>query len=142
MKLPRIVSLLGYAGLIPFFAGPLWMSVAPATVPGWVDPAWVAYVAMIASFMSGTFWGFALPACEGPEGTMGLLFASVLMILAWVALTLPFHAALPGLALVFLLLLLADFWRERTLGSVEGYFRLRLVLTVGACLAIGWRLAI
>ncbi len=142
MKLPRLVSLLGYAGLLPFLAGPLWLSLAPASAPGWLDAAWLAYVAMIASFMAGTFWGFALPACEGPEGLMGLMFAAVLMLLAWVAMTLPFAAALVGLALVFLLQLLADFWRERTLGSVEGYFRLRTVLTVGACVALGWRLAL
>ena len=142
MRLPRIVSLLGYAGLIPFLIGPLWLSVAPESAPAWLDHSWLAFVAMIASFMAGTFWGFSLPACEGPEGTMGLMFASVLMILAWVAVTLPFTAALVGLALVFLLLLLADFWRERTLGSVEGYFQLRTVLTIGACVAIGWRLAL
>lgn len=142
MKLPRIVSLLGYAGLIPFLAGPLWLTFAADSAPAWLDHSWLVFVAMIASFMAGTFWGFALPACEGPEGTMGLLAASVLMILAWVAVTLPFQAALLGLVLVFLLLLLADFWRERTLGSVEGYFKLRTVLTIGACVALGWRLAL
>ncbi|MFA5941447.1 MAG: DUF3429 domain-containing protein [Sinimarinibacterium sp.] len=142
MKLPRIVTLLGYAGLIPFLAGPLWLSVAADQAPAWVDDAWRIYVAMIASFMSGTFWGFALPACEGPEGTIGLIAASLLLILAWIAAILPSTAALPGLMAVFLLQLLADFWRERTLGSVEGYFQLRAVLTVGACVAIGWRLTI
>ncbi|MFP5306484.1 MAG: DUF3429 domain-containing protein [Gammaproteobacteria bacterium] len=142
MKLPRIVSLLGYAGLLPFFAGPLWLTVAPQAAPHWLDHAWLAYAAMIASFMAGTFWGFALPASQGPEGMMGLVFASVLMILAWAAVTAPFSLALVGLIVVFLLLLLADLWRERTLGTVEGYFMLRTVLTLGACIALGWRLAI
>ncbi|MES0875144.1 DUF3429 domain-containing protein [Sinimarinibacterium thermocellulolyticum] len=142
MKLPRLVSLLGYAGLIPFFAGPLWLSLSPATVPHWLDHAWLVWVGMIAAFMAGTFWGFALPAAEGPAGTMGLLFSMALMLAAWTAMTLARPAALTGLILVFLLLLLADFWRERTLGAVEGYFGLRTALTVGACLAIAWRLAL
>lgn len=142
MRLPRIVTLLGYAGLIPFLAGPLWLMVAGDQTPGWVEHAWLLWVAMIASFMSGTFWGFALPACEGPEGQVGLFAASLLLVLAWIAAILPSTAALAGLMAVFLLQLLADFWRERTLGSVEGYFQLRAVLTVGACVAIGWRLAI
>ncbi|SFF53494.1 Protein of unknown function [Fontimonas thermophila] len=142
MTLPRIVSLLGYAGLLPFIAGPLWLTLMPHTAPAWLDHSWLAYVAMIAAFMAGSFWGFALPACEGPEGTMGLVFASVLMIVAWGAVTLPFTVALAALIVVFLLLLLADFWRERTLGSVEGYFRLRTVLTVGACATLIWRLMI
>lgn len=140
MTLPRIVVLLGYAGLIPFIAGPLWLTLAPGTAPAVLDHAWLVYVAMIASFMAGTFWGFALPACEGPEGVMGLAMAAVLMIMAWLAAILPFRGALIGLVLVFLLLLLADFWRERTLGTVEGYFKLRTVLTIGACVGIAWRL--
>lgn len=142
MKLPRLVSLLGYAGLIPFFAGPVWLWLWPATAPHWLDHAWFVWVGMIAAFMAGTFWGFALPASEGPAGTMGLVFSMVLMLAAWAAMSLPLTPALIGLILVFLLLLLADFWRERTLGEVEGYFTLRTVLTIGACLAIGWRLAL
>ncbi len=142
MKLPRIVILLGYAGLIPFLAGPLWLTLMPQSAPGWLDEVWLNYVALIAAFMAGTFWGFALPACEGPQGVIGLGASAVLMMLAWAALWLPLHGALLGLAAVFILQVLADVWFERTLGSVEGYFRLRVILTAGAVLAIGWRLAI
>ncbi|WP_370309923.1 DUF3429 domain-containing protein [Sinimarinibacterium flocculans] len=142
MKLPRLVSLLGYAGLIPFLVGPAWLSLSPATAPHWLDHAWFVWVGMIASFMAGTFWGFALPASEGPAGILGLLVSMALMLAAWTAMSLPLVPALLGLIVVFLLLLVADFWRERTLGAVEGYFALRTALTVGACLAIGWRLAI
>lgn len=140
MRLPWLVTLLGYAGLLPFVAGPLWLALAPQTAPAWLDTVWRGYVAMIAAFMAGTFWGFALPAAEGPEGRRGLAIATALMLLAWGALQLPFEASLLGLAAVFALLLLADIWRERTLGSVEGYFLLRTVLTVGVLIAISWRL--
>lgn len=105
MKLPRIVVVLGYAGLLPFLLGPLWLTVAPADAPAWLDRIWISYVAMIAAFMAGTFWGFALPACEGPQGLAGLLGSSVLMILAWAALLLPLplQGAMLGLMAVFLL---------------------------------------
>jgi hypothetical protein len=142
MRLPFVVSLFGYLGLIPFLGGPLWITIAMEAPPPWLDAAWLSFVALIASFMAGSFWGFALPACEGPQGTIGLTMASVLMGLTWVATTLPFDAALFGLIAVFLLLLAADLWRERTLGTIDGYFRLRTVLTLGAVLAMIWRLAI
>lgn len=140
MRLPTWIVALGCAGLIPFLAYPLWLTLAmPAAPLMRLDSLWLGYVAMIASFMAGSFWGFSLPAAQGPDGLFGLLVASLLMILAWLATALQFNAALLGLALVYLLLLLADFWRERTLGSVEGYFLLRSVLTVGVLIALAWR---
>ena len=139
MNLPKMVSLMGYLGLIPFFVAPIWLTMAPESVPVWLDHVWLTYVAMIASFMAGTFWGFALPATQGPDGLIGLGISMVLMVLAWVSTALPFEAALAGLALVFLLLLLADFWRERVLDTIGGYFTLRSTLTVGVLIAISWR---
>lgn len=142
MKLPRVVTLLGFAGLLPFFAGPLWLSVAPTSAPAWIDPFWHAYVTLIAAFLAGSFWGFALPAVEGSDGLLGMLIATLLMMITWVAMLLSFQSSLWVLALVFLLLLLADFWRERTLDTIPGYFTLRSMLTAGTLIAIGWRLAL
>ena len=140
MKLPRLVLLFGYAGLLPFLIGPAWLTLAPGTAPLWLDVVWHGYVAMIASFMAGSFWGFALPAVEGTAGKQGLAISVVLMLLAWLALTLPFRMSLSLLAGVFLLLLLADLWRERTLDTIGGYFALRTTLTLGVLIAIAWRL--
>lgn len=142
MRLPLIVSLLGYAGLIPFLLGPAWIAFSPGTAPEWLDAVWLNYCALIAAFMAGSFWGFALPACEGAAGTAGLLIAMVLLLLPWFATALPFHSALAVLALAYLLLLAADFWRERVLGTVGGYFALRATLTVGVLAAMGWRLGL
>ena len=142
MRLPPIVLALGVVGLLPLLAGPLWWTLSPQSVPAWLDYRWIVYSALVASFMSGTFWGFALPAIEGTEGQIGVFIASLLMLLIWVVMALPFQGALYGLMLVYLLLLLADFWRERTLGSVEGYFAMRSGLTVGALAALAWRLAL
>ncbi|WP_420465652.1 DUF3429 domain-containing protein [Panacagrimonas sp.] len=142
MRLPTPVSLIGYAGLIPFFLGPAWLSLSPQTIPDWMDAVWLSYCALIAAFMAGSLWGFALPACEGAAGLAGLLIAMALMLLAWFSTALPFAPALAVLALTFVMLLVADFWRERSLGTVGGYFALRSVLTIGVLTAMGWRYAI
>lgn len=142
MRLPLLVSLGGYAGLIPFLLAPAWLSFSPQTAPDWLDSVWLSYCALIAAFMSGTFWGFSLPACEGAAGMAGLVISMALMLLAWLATALPFHPQLAVLALTFLLLLAADFWRERVLGTVGGYFALRTTLTLGVLVAMGWRLSI
>lgn len=141
MRLPVIVTLMGYVGLIPFVAGPLWLTLSPATAPEWLDQAWLSYVTLIAAFLAGTFWGFALPAVEGAAGVLGMFIAAVFLLVIWLAMTLP-ALQLWLLVVVFLLQLLADFWRERTLDTIPGYFRLRVVLTVGAILAISWRMVL
>lgn len=131
---------LGLSGLLPFLIGPLWLTLSPATAPPWLDAAWHQYLALIASFMAGTFWGFAVPLSGGTAGLLGLLMSVSLMLLSWAAMALPFEQSLLMLGAVLLLLLLADFWRDRVLDSIEGYFRLRLILTVGVLLSISWRL--
>lgn len=141
-RLPPLVILLGFAGLLPFLAGPAWLTWAPHSAPALIDHVWLSYGALIASFMAGTFWGFALPAAEGDEGKLGMLIASVLMLITWAATALPMRGALYTLIAVFALLLLADIWRERVLGSVEGYFFMRALLTLGVIATIGWRLAL
>lgn len=141
MRLPLIVILMGYAGLIPFLLAPLWLTLSPATAPAWLDHVWVQYVVLIAAFLAGTFWGFALPAIEGPAGIAGMLIAAVLLGVIWLATSLP-ALELHLLAVVFLMLLIADFWRERVLDTVPGYFRLRVALTVGAIVAVAWRIAL
>jgi hypothetical protein len=142
MRLPWLVSALGYAGLIPFLLGPAWLTFAPASAPEWLDAAWAGYVTLLAAFLAGTFWGFALPAIEGPNGLLGMFIASVLLLLTWVTMVMTSVWQLYLLALVFLLQLLADYWRERTLDTIPGYFQLRVMLTAGALLSIGWFLAL
>lgn len=142
MRLPILVTLLGYAGLLPFFAGPLWLTLAPGTAPAWLDAMWIAYVTLLAAFLAGTFWGFALPAIQGPAGVLGMFIASVLMLLTWLSMSLAGNLRIEAMMVVFALLLLADFWRERTLDTLPGYFALRSTLTVGAIAGIAWRLAL
>jgi hypothetical protein len=95
---------------------------------------------MIAAFMAGSFWGLALIASEGPGGLFGLVIATVLAALAWAAMVLPFKEELHALIFVFLAQLLAEFWRERVLDPMSGYFVMRITLTLGVLGAIIWRL--
>lgn len=140
LALSPLAFWLGLSGLLPFVAGPLWLTVSPGTAPQWLDYCWHQYVGLIAAFMAGSFWGFAMPMSGGSAGLMALVVSVVLMLLSWVAMLLPLHPSLLLLAVVFLLLLLADYWRDRALDSIEGYFRLRVLLTAGVLLTIGWRL--
>jgi hypothetical protein len=142
MRLPLIVILLGYAGLIPFVIGPAWLAFSPGTAPEWLSAGWAGYVTLLAAFLAGTFWGFALPAIEGPNGMLGVFIASALLVLTWVTMVVTSVWQLYLLALVFLLQLLADYWRERTLDTIPGYFKLRTTLTVGAIASIAWFLAL
>lgn len=84
--------------------------------------------------------GLALLASEGPEGKFGLVIATVLAGFAWAAMVLPFHDELYALIFVFLAQLLAEFWRERVLDPMSGYFVMRITLTLGVLVAIIWRL--
>lgn len=138
-RLPLLVYLLGYAGLLPFIAGPAWLMAMPETAPVWLDRVWLSYAAMIASFMAGTLWGLALPTAEGPDGLLGMALSTMLMLLAWGAAALPFVWALPALGLVFALLVVAEIWRERVLDPLSGYFGLRVSLTTGVLVCLSWR---
>lgn len=142
MRLPNWIIALSFAGLIPFFAGPL--CILAGFNPPWarVDELWHSYVTLLAVFLAGSFWGFAIIAANGAAGAAGILIASALMLITWAAMLLPFQESLYAFVLIFLLLLLAEYWRERALGSMPGYFALRAVLTAGALISIGFRLAL
>lgn len=142
MKLPPLVYALAYAGLIPFLVAPLWLTLTPDTAPAMLDRLWLSFAELIAAFMAGTFWGMAMFTVEGPEGKLGVALASLLLLLAWAASALPFKLSLIALAAVFVLLALAEVWRERVLDPLGGYFTLRVTLTIGVLISIAWRLAL
>jgi hypothetical protein len=139
MKLPPLLYVLGYAGLLPFVVGPLWLSIAPASAPLWLDRAWLLYAALIAAFMAGSFWGLALIVIENPAGQWGLLLSAAFMLLSWFSVLLPFPLSLAALTAVFVMLAAAEIWRERVLDRSNSYFRLRMVLTIGVLACVVWR---
>lgn len=142
MRLPLVVTVLGYAGLVPFFLAPAWLATEPATFAAGGEDLWLEWCTLLAAFLAGTLWGFALPALQGPAGKAATVVASLLMLLTLGTTALDTVTRLYALGAIYALLLGAEVWRERTLDTLPGYFRLRATLTVGAVVAIGWRLAL
>ena len=70
---------------------------------------------------------------------IGMALSAVLFIMSWATLALPFRECLYALAGVFVLLVAAEVWRERTIDPLSGYFTLRATLTIGVLATIAWR---
>ena len=123
---------LGYAGLLPFMIGaaaawfgpPAWHATALAVLAG--------YAAVIASFLGGIHWGFAM---RGGTPVASLAGWGVLpSLVAWVALSMPARA---GLALLGAALL-ACWWVDRRVYPAQGaaaWLGLRTRLSAVATLA-------
>lgn len=128
------VKVLAYAGWLPFFAGALanwWPSLPFATL--W-QVLLLPYAALIASFMAGSHWGFAVAARPLPQHE--LFIAIGFMLFSWPLLLLPESLALPALWLIFAGLLTTE-PRLRRLGLIStAYFQLRVRLTIGVLLAL------
>lgn len=99
----------------------------------------LGYAVMIAGFMAGSFWGMALQVVNASSGRLGLMAAIALMLLALLTLALPAGWTLPALGAIFLLLLMMEWWRERVFDPRSGYLSLRVGLTAGVLVTLGWR---
>lgn len=98
----RAARLLGWAGVVPFAA----LAVAawfPDRAP-WANAAFVAYSAVILSFLGGVRWGRALERTDWLE----YLRAVLPSLVAWVALLAMGDAAVPVLAAAFVAVWLSD----------------------------------
>lgn len=140
--------LLGHAGLIPFLVALLarggsgdWLPWAPATL-------FIAYGAVIASFMAGSLWGRALQ--RGTASLRWLLGSNALALGGWLALWWQQSsqtAALLLLAAVFAMLLVLEQWRLPPAAALPGatleagYRRLRQRLTAFVLLLHGAMIA-
>ena len=142
----RAVTLLGFAGLIPFWGVLLTFGLRDSLG---FDHAmrlfqWFAlYGAVIVSFMGGVRWGMSMFAPDTAQGAVfGGLFGSVLPpLLAWVVVAPPGAMGMSGmgpmwqLGLLSLLLLyqLFEDWRSGVRGLFPGwYIRTRMLLVAGA----------
>lgn len=132
--LPRPVTLLGLAGILPQL---LCLGVA-AALPDW---RWVAlaaacfYAALILSFLGGLWWMLAL--LRGERGWEAYLLAVIPSLAGWAAL-LPWCFGLtwpgPSLALLGCALLaspLVDRRLGRSMALPGGWLRLRMMMASG-----------
>lgn len=126
-----IYRLLGYAGLIPFYAALLavWMGEPILGFSG--KTLFMTYSAIILSFMSGVWWGQVI----GSKNNTWLILSNVFALLAWFTL-------IDGRVLFSLLLLMIGYlllwafeWKVPALRVGKSYFALRTQLTFMVVLA-------
>jgi glutaredoxin len=88
---PEAGRWLGYAGLIPFFAALLGYLVGGASRQPYFAHQFIAYGAVILSFVGAVHWGVAL--ATGSMQVMRMSLSILPALLAWAALLLPAGAA-------------------------------------------------
>ena len=135
MNSPRIMWLLGYAGVIPFL---VLLVLLTQDKPFLLDTAiplsiWLGiYAAVILSFLGAVSWGVALAKQTQltPQQTNKLLIYGVLpSLLAWFSLLLPINIALAVMAGLIVLVYLTDLKMLSSLVSSQ-YLRLRFHLSI------------
>ena len=141
--------ILGLAGLVPFvFFTAAAAGLAPDPLPLIAKPAFVAYGAVIVSFLGGVRWGFEIGARPDAPSTPVLAAATAPSIVGWLAFLVQMQAA--DLALGLLAIAFALMWLWDVASSGEGvrrppnwYPALRTVLTAGVLLsgAVLWWIA-
>jgi len=147
MSQSTLMKILGYAGLVPFLVPGYLMGQAFFSAPGLQSAAifglyapyvFIAYSAVILSFLSGTVWAYARPM-EGGLSRGAIVVSNLLALSAWLSLLLIYVA--PIMTLFALCLLMAGYLGllviERQLGvpQTPDYWRLRIQLSVVVSLA-------
>ena len=139
MKLPNNTNIyLTYAGSLPFILCALFLFNGLQTLPYFGDTAKVlkVYGLVIASFMAGVHWGQYLAGrVELPIHLP--IISNVISIFVWASfLMFPIRWYLVSLILVFIILLLIDFflWRRKQLSRL--YFWSRVVVTITVLLSL------
>jgi len=141
MRLLTLIRILGYAGLIPFVV-PVWLMIdgfwfgpglQSAVLFGLYAPyLFIAYSAVILSFMSGTLWANGQTTGNLSLAKPAVLMSNLLALSAWSSLLLIYIAPIMTIFSVTLLMLgfISLLWAERILNSLtEVYWRMRLSLT-------------
>lgn len=134
---------LGYAGLLPFIGGAvfIWLlvdRVAPEVVM-FVAQAVAAYAALVISFLGGMLWGLTMPSSQyndEPASThRHALWAGVIYSVgAWIAVLMPPHAGLVVLGVLLIACYVSDRQRYHDL-QVTGWLTMRFRLTVAASMS-------
>jgi len=141
----RFATLLGNFGLLPFFALAMaaWLPLTPV-LARLAELAFIAYAAVILSFLGAVHWGFAFanPQLVKPQSRRALGWGVMPSLLGWLALLL----AMTGLPIwLVCVVLLIDFALCRAMDGVllrmyinapAWYLPLRTRLTVLVMIAI------
>ncbi|WP_245503508.1 DUF3429 domain-containing protein [Aquabacterium lacunae] len=131
---------LGYAGLIPFVGGALFVWLLTGRIDRepfiFLVNAITGYAALIVSFLGGLPWGLVMRDAAEPDDTVrkALWWGIAYSLLAWVALCMPAHAGLVVLGTLLIVAYLNDRKLYPALG-VEHWLTLRFQLTAIASLS-------
>nr|XP_057929483.1 transmembrane protein 69-like [Doryrhamphus excisus] len=135
-KTPKPALWLGFAGLIPFVAPPLFMGI---TESYFLELAYaqVAYGASIVSFLGGARWGYALPESSPAKPDWINLSNSVVPpLLAWVTMLMA-DTIIPAAIMVMMALGISLHYDLSLLPTYPNWFKsLRAILTIVACFSL------
>ncbi len=133
---PRVVSLLGYGGLLPFIG--LSLASVLEVGPAWIAQALLAYGAVILSFVGALHWAFAMTLIELPEARRTWMYAwsTLPALAAWPALLLEPRVGSVMLVAVFALHYLQDRRLVTLVALPVWYLPLRLRLSTAATLCL------
>ncbi|MEY2776164.1 MAG: hypothetical protein RLY30_262 [Pseudomonadota bacterium] len=136
----KTLRLLGYGGLIPFFAlALLSLNMEAPQVQSVARQALLAYTVSILSFVGAVSWGIALahPGLSDSQRHRLLVYSVVPSLLAWLAALLPDGAMRwVVFADLTIVLFVADRIFGRAMGWPADWLRLRLHLTLGVTAAL------
>ena len=137
--LPPGMAALGYAGVLPFVACVLGITLLEGEARDFAVQALVAYGAVILSFLGAVHWGLLL---RQPDAVASARLAICVLpsLAGWVALLLPDRYALALLVVSF-----GGFWlyEHRAVGPAflpRGYLDLRRQLSLAVCALLAFGL--
>jgi hypothetical protein len=133
----KTINQLSYAGLLPFVGLAALMWVIQADLLHFVAVALTGYAAVIVSFLGGIHWGIGFLHASAAS-RFHFVWGVVPSLLAWLALLMPAHAALPLLGLVLVACYAVDRKTYPAVGLSHWLpLRLRLTLVATLCCGLG-----
>jgi hypothetical protein len=126
--LPPVLPVLGYAGLLPFWALALGAWVLPAHLSAQLQQLQLAYAAVILSFLGAVHWGLALE--QRRSEPLPYVWGVLPSLIGWLAVALPQSAGAPMASVGLIVCWLADRHLMRGWSLARAYGRLRTGLTL------------
>ena len=124
------MRLCGYGGLLPFALAILGAYFGPAGFKAFFIDTFIAYSAVILSFIGAVHWGFIFKAEPFDNATRLLALAVVPSLVGWVALLFPPLFALIVFAFAFPTLFIYEKFTELATLLPDWYMNLRIQLTL------------
>ncbi len=127
-------NVIGYCGLIPFIGLSIWYAMTPDPQQArFVLSAFMAYAAIILSFVGAIHWGRSLHEPHMVRSNLLQIITIIPTLLGWVALLLPPQMGLMVLVVGFILIYLFDRIQYRELYWMQ---KLRFNLSMGVIFSL------